>query len=201
MNPEKSPVESGQEIKSTFHIRLITITPFLTPEMARSAAKSADVIILETYPSGATPSDLRDFVEENVRAGTPVFLVSTNIGDEHGILNPNRYETTSKVLQAGAVPIEKINAKDVGALQSFIQKCLAEGIRGAALSEKVKNEFSFKEGEAKPVPEWDTPEGIESLRQSTKWALARSGLKGEQLEEAMRKWEFGDQGDAKQNGQ
>lgn len=181
----------SKEAEAKYNIPVITITPFLESEEAEKQAKSADAVILITYASGATPERLKEFVEKMVKIDVPVFLVSSNIADDHGILNINKYETGAKIAEAGATAIEKINAKDVLELMKVIQRYLSEGLKGAALAEKVKNEFSYKPGEQKPLAEWDTPEGIAHMRESTRWAMQRSGLSGSELDEAMRQWEFG----------
>jgi len=185
---EKLP---SKEAELNYNVPVIKITPFLESKDAERQTESADAVILITYASGATPERLGEFVDKMIKNNIPVFLVSDNIADNHGILNIKKYETGAKIAEAGATAIEKINAKDVLELMKVIQKYLSEGLRGVALAEKVRDEFSYKPGELKPLAEWETPEGIAHLRESTKWVMQRSGLSGSELDKAMRQWEFG----------
>ena len=65
-------------------------------------------VVLKTFGSGSVGKILIPKIRETVRAGIPVFLLSSMEGQEFGILK-QVYQTNSELLDAGAVALESVN--------------------------------------------------------------------------------------------
>lgn len=181
-------------IKVGSNVAEIIVGPAITAKRAerQAIAFDAGAVILIVYATGTLPTRMAEFVKKFDSAGVPVFLVSNNPGENTGILHATKYEVTIPSLQAGAVPIEKVNVNGLTQLHIFIQSLLDKGIKGDKLKEKVRERFSYKEGEEKPLSEWETPEGIAKRRKLVEQTFRnRLKLKGDALAKALRDWEFG----------
>ena len=152
------------------------------------STEGAEAIIFVVSASGTVGERFGSGVTQRVKGGVPVFLVSTNIANAHGILKANTYDASTSVLEGGAIPIEKYNAKDVRLLFEIISKYLDQGLKGRELGEAVRNETSYKEGDMKPEPVWETPEGAVELAKSTEQTLRRQGMSEEEIARFMSNW-------------
>lgn len=152
--------------------------------------KGAEAIVFIVSASGAIGERFGPGVEKKVSEGVPVFLVSSNSGDQHGILRADTYGASEPVLNAGATPIGKYNVEDIELLIEIISRYLDQGLKGKELAEAVKNETSYKEGEAKPKAGWETPEDLARQAEMTKQTLRRMGLSEDEIDADMaRRWD------------
>ena len=131
-------------------VPIITATPVLKEKQFSEIDSSVDAIIFITYASGTTPGWVNGAVQEKVNAGIPVFLVSNNPADNHGILNSTRYANQVGSNKAGALALEKVNINSLQEIQDVITQEYQSGKRGGELGEAVYNIFKYKEDEIKP---------------------------------------------------
>ncbi|MFH1218245.1 MAG: hypothetical protein V1679_00170 [Candidatus Peregrinibacteria bacterium] len=174
---------------------IIMATPRLSTTAFAVRALRAKAVVFVVFASGATPTRFAPVIKACIDRGVPVFLVSDNMGDNHGILEAGRYGTTSGSLEAGAVPIETVNVNNLAEIKTYIKLLSGAGKTGTELAELVGERFSYRSDDEKPLAEWDTPGGVAKQRQLTRLALMKAGFKGEELEEQLHRWEFGDKPD------
>jgi hypothetical protein len=157
------PTQDEVEL-STPDIAVFQCDPFLKPEEILEYSKDAKAIVLVTFASGAMPDRLAPAIEQRLREGVAVVLLSDNAGDGHGILKMV-YAAGERIYEAGAVPLEKVNIMNHTEVKAAIQVAIDEGLSGRALAQKIGEMYSYKPGEEKPVAQWDQP-GFE-LKPST----------------------------------
>lgn len=116
----------------------------------------AKAIIFVTYASGAMPDRLVPAIQQRIQEGIPVFVLSDNRGDQHGILKI-KYTAGKGAYDAGAVPLENVNVNHQAEVFAAITEALNKGLSGQALAEEIRQRYAFHEGETKPVAEWDRP--------------------------------------------
>jgi len=88
--------------KPEVNIGLVSATPLLTPEQFEAMTSGSEAIILIAYATGTTPERLNSAIKTKVDSGIPVFLLSSNSADDHGILKTT-YDVQAKSAQAGAI--------------------------------------------------------------------------------------------------
>ncbi len=181
-----------KEVEKNYKIPIIKVTPNLKGKTFLSATEGSDAVMLVVSASGAVGKRFGESVQERIDTGIPVFLVSDNKADNHGILNPRKYGSTESVLDAGAMAVEKYNVNDFSLIMKTVEDLLDSGLRGKELSKAVSNKFSYQEGEEKPKEDWNTEEGVAEMRALTRQTLKRTGMSGQELDDYMKKWEFGD---------
>lgn len=133
---------------------IVDSTPLLTPEQFEAFTTNTDAIVLLTYATGTTPERLNGVIKAKVDSGIPLFLLSKNPGDEAGIVRVV-YDTLAKAIEAGAIPLEKVNSNDGAVVLATIQNFYDQGLRGEALGVAVQQRFAYQEGEEKPKAEWE----------------------------------------------
>lgn len=168
----------------------VIASPMLTPEQFDLATGDADAIIFEVYATGTSPETLNEIIRKKTDSGTPVFLVSNNPGDSHGILKVT-YGTQASSEAAGAFRIAKANVNQLAEINDVIQKEFNKGLRGNALGAAVVDFFSYKEGDAIPKPDWEKPEAIAQQKELYKKTLIRMGASPEEIAKTLQEWEFG----------
>ncbi|MFH0820373.1 MAG: hypothetical protein V1908_01220 [Candidatus Peregrinibacteria bacterium] len=157
---KKAPLESPQRMYDT---TVISVGPGITAGLLEHCTAVAKAVILVTYASGTTPGCLNPVIRARVLAGVPVFLVANNPKNDNGIINSRRYATQVSALEAGAIPIEKVNVNRIEDVLSAIQDGLDAGQTGMELGETVRVKFAYGPGEKVPLAEWETPEGLAAL--------------------------------------
>lgn len=168
----------------------VMASPMLTPEQFDLATGDADAIIFEVYATGTSPDRLNETIRKKTDSGTPVFLVSNNPGDSHGILKAT-YQTQVNSEAAGAFRIAKANVNQLAEINDVIQKEFNKGLRGNALGLAVTTHFSYKEGDSIPKPDWENPEAIAQQKELYKKTLIRTGASPEEIAKTLQEWEFG----------
>ena len=168
-------------------IRLIQVTPFTTPEQLEEFTEDMDVMVLIVFATGTSPTRLNDVIKKRTGEGIPVLLVSNNPGDKHGIMKIT-YEVQSLSLEAGAIPLEKVNINNLEEIQETIQVEFAKGKKGTELGEAIRERFAYKEGEQKSLPDWEIPEKIDEQEKFYRQTLKRGNASDEEIEEIIKKW-------------
>lgn len=146
----------------------------MTPEGLEHITRNTKAVILIAYATGTTPEILNPVIKKLTELGTPVFLLSNNPKDSHGILKIV-YAVQTESAQAGAIALQKVNINNLQEVLDAIQDELDRGKRGAELGEIIKQKFAYSEGEPLPKAEWETPEGIADLQFRTEQGLRRVG--------------------------
>ncbi len=142
------------EVKSGHRIPIVNILPGMSPDVLRTIAKDANAMILIGHANGATQNELLPAINEVVESGVPVISLSDNPGAGHGVI---RYSDQPQVdaRTAGVTHLEKPNITNLDEVVKSIKESLDEGLAGKDLSAKLKDQFSYKPGEQKPVSELD----------------------------------------------
>ena len=91
-------------------------------------ANKPRAIVVESFGSGSIPGILIDKVQTATRNGTAVFLLNGASKQNYGIIKLT-YDTNTRLLEAGAVPLERINIGHLRRWAAFID----EGTRSADL--------------------------------------------------------------------
>ena len=143
-------------------IGVVFITPVMIPERLEHVIHNTKAVILIAFATGTTPEILNPAIKKLTESGVPVFLLSNNPGDSHGILR-TRYGVQERSAQAGAIALQKVNINNLAEVLDAIQDELDKDKRGAELGETIRQKFAYREGEPLPKAEWETPEGIADL--------------------------------------
>lgn len=184
MNFNSNIMESAPLIKTL----TIEITPIMTPEQLEMLTNGLDAVVLKVYATGTSPESLNEVIKKRTKEGIPIFLVSNNPGDNHGILKIT-YDTQKKSNEAGAIPLEKVNVNNLDVIYSSLQSEFAKGKRGAELGEAIREKFAYNESEPKPIPAWDDQEKIKGQEFLYRTTLKRGGNLSEvEINEIIRKW-------------
>ncbi len=104
-------------------------------------------MILEAYGTGTTPEVLSPFIKEVVDKGVPVFLVSSNYGDEKGITKL-AYQANMGAVGAGATPLRDVNIRHLPTIMGTIQGEINSGKVGTELNQAVIGKFGTP-----PIPQ------------------------------------------------
>ena len=157
-------------------------------DVAKKIQDTTEALIFVTHASGAHGDRFTPALSEIISSGIPVFLVSDNPGDDHGILRV-QYAAGARSFQAGAIAIEKINVRDIALLKQEIYEALALGKRRNELAQHIQELFSYGENEEPPKPEWELPEGIAAVRAGTERVLRRAGMDEEEIAAYLAQWD------------
>ncbi len=165
--------------------------PYLTAKEFDERTLRAKAIILIGYATGTTPDRLLSIIKKRVENGVPVIILADNHGDIHGIPQL-KYAAGSGALEVGAVLLQKINVRYAKMLKEDILKALDEGKQGTDLASYIEKMFAYKEGEIPPPPDWEVPERVNEQREIYRKTLIRIGMKPEEIEKELSRWEYGD---------
>lgn len=165
----------------------VEVTPFTTPEQFEMLTDNSDAIIMIVFATGTSPERLNDVIKKRTSEGTPVFFVSKNPGDNHGILKIT-YGTQEKAKEAGAISLEKVNVNNLDLIISAIQVEFKKGKRGTELGEIIREKFSYKRDEPRPIAAWEDPAKIDEMEKLYRHTLKRENISAEEIEEIIKKW-------------
>ncbi|MFA6585693.1 MAG: hypothetical protein WCS86_00845 [Candidatus Paceibacterota bacterium] len=182
---EEIKIEKLPEAK----VLLVTATPIITPEQFDLLTEGQDAIVFLVFATGTSPERLNNIIKKRTQEGTPIFLVSNNPGDNHGIIKIT-YDVQVESSKAGAIPLEKVNVNNLEEIISEIKKQFLTGKKGIELAHAVQNVFSYKEGEEKPVPGWENPNEVKKQKDLTRSTLRRLGLSEIDIEKELIKMGF-----------
>ena len=138
-------MEGKSETQRTYDdIAVINAEPTLTAERFVAQTKNVQVIILIAYASGTTPEWLNTAIKSRIDSGIPIFLVSRNPGDTHGILNARKYAPQTASLEAGAIALQSVNVNNLQEILNAVQDELDSGKRGQELARRIKKQFEYQ---------------------------------------------------------
>lgn len=141
-------VNEGQPVSHYSDIGVININPALTSNLPLTIKMfrgfvdaGAKAIVLDAYATGTTPEVLNPLIAEFAKEkGVPVFVVSRNPGDKHGIQRIV-YTVQEEAQNAGATPLRDVNINDADAILSAIQTAIDKGFTGEKLVEEITFQF------------------------------------------------------------
>ena len=184
----------GSQEKNIFHketmaarVSIVYAAPGLPEGAFDQATKDTNAVIFVVFATGTSPEYLNGVIAQRVAEGIPVFLVSNNPGDTHGILRIT-YGVQEASAKAGATSLQKVNVNNLEEIQKAIEDAFKEGKKGTALAEAIFEKFAYKEGEQKPVPSWENPEHIAKEEELYRNTLKRQSIHPDEIEKEIKKW-------------
>ncbi|MEK7601470.1 MAG: hypothetical protein AAB480_02980 [Patescibacteria group bacterium] len=99
-------------------------------------------LLLIAYASGGTPESLNPFIQEYTDRGIPVFLLSNNPADDHGIREIT-YGVQADAAKAGAVSFKDVNINNFHQVVRTIQDAAKEGLEGEDLKKAIIAQFGM----------------------------------------------------------
>jgi hypothetical protein len=157
----------GREYKEQRHfggVGVYKATPGQSPDIFRMSTEGVDAIVIISFATGTVPQVLAPAIRDRVEAGVPVFLLSDNAGDKHGILKI-AYGVQAVIAEAGAISLEKVNINNLEEVVAAIDQELSQGYKGKELGEIINKKYKYGADEQKPLAEWETPEGIKGQQE------------------------------------
>ena len=122
-------------------IAVVDATPFLTPEHFKSMVAGSEAVILAAFATGTIPERLIPIIKSTTESGVPVFLLSKNPGDSHGILNERKYEAQANAADAGAIVLKTVNVNNAASVLAVISEEISLGNHGKNLGMAIKKRF------------------------------------------------------------
>ena len=175
------------KIQST-NTPLLMCRPTLTPGVFALRTQYAKTVTFVVYATGTSPKWLAPIIKQLIDNDVPVFLVADCPGDETGIVNPRKYGAALPAIEAGATVIQKVNVRDARIVKEAA-KDWSEELSGKELAQYIGQMFAYQEGEEKPIPEWETHDGIQGYRvEIVEPMLIRLGLSPDKAHELGEVW-------------
>lgn len=168
--PTKAEVETSDS-----RVPTLMCTPFLEAEEFLERTQSAQAIIVVAFATGAMPDRLVPAMQQRLQEGVPIFVLSDNAGNDHGILKIT-YAAGIGAYKAGAIPLEKANVNNHQEVKAAILEALDQGIKGQELTRTIKEKFSYQKGETRPVAQWDNPDYVAPPRKNIREILFEGGF-------------------------
>lgn len=182
---EEIKIERSPEAR----VFVVTATATITPEQFDMFFEKQDAVVFVVFATGTSPERLNDVIRKRTKEGIPIFLVSNNPGDNHGIMKIT-YDVQAESLKAGATPLEKVNVNNLQEIIFEIKKQFSAGKKGTELAQAIQKTFSYKEGDKKPIPAWENPVEIKKQREMMVNTFRRMGLSEELIESELSKMGF-----------
>ena len=173
--------------KPQARIGVVICHPGKTPEMLEHETAHCDAIILITFATGTIPDKLVPSIHERMAEGVAFIGLSDNPHRNYG---PKRL-TYAAGLSSGVPVLQKVNVNGLEEVHKQILDAYAQGLRGKDLEAHIKDTYAYKEHEAPPPDDWEIAEQVAIQRSITRQTFEKIGMKDEELERAMRKWEIG----------
>lgn len=121
--------------------------PGVNPSHLEIVGMGSDAVVLISFATGSTPRIIAPAIKKLVDSGCPVFLLSDNRGDDHGILNDSKYEAQIPARDAGAISLQSVNIKHLNEVLAFINGQVRKGAKGEVLAQIVKTHYALKPGD------------------------------------------------------
>lgn len=119
---------------------VVKAEPTLTPELFQHFTHGAESIIITSFANGTVPNRLSAVIKLKVDSGIPVFLISNNSGDNHGI-ERLKYQVQVDIAQAGAIALKKVNINNIESVIRAIQEETVLGKKGSDLERAISERF------------------------------------------------------------
>ena len=183
-SPNLRTKESAPEAK----IIPIEIAPGMSSEMLEEITKNSDAVVLTVYATGTSQVSLNSVIKKRTEEGIPVFLVSKNPGDSHGILKIT-YGPQEESRDAGAIALQKVNVNHLyDVIIPAIQSEFKKGKRGAELGNIIREKFAYQNDEPKPIPSWQDPAKLAEEELLYRQTLKRTNASEEEIEKIIKEW-------------
>ncbi|HVZ12462.1 MAG TPA: hypothetical protein VG965_05515 [Patescibacteria group bacterium] len=154
--PEASEqsIITSEAKNSKYKIPIVHMYSGMSPEILTTLVENSNALVLIGPANGGIQDGLLPTVRQVVESGIPVIGLSDNEGAKHGVI---RFSDQPQIdaLAVGVTYLEKPNMYNTEEVVEAIKKNLDDGLVGQELSNKLKEEFSYKDGEQKPVSELD----------------------------------------------
>lgn len=99
-------------------------------------------LLLIAYATGGTPESLNPYIQEYTDKGIPVFLLSNNPGDDHGIREIT-YGVQAEAAEAGAISLKDVNINSLQQVVRAIQDAAKAGLEGENLRKAIVGQFGM----------------------------------------------------------
>lgn len=149
--------------------------PFIKADDFLARTERAEAIIVVAFATGAMPDRLVPAIQQRIQQGIPVFVLSDNPGNNHGILRVI-YDAGSGAYKAGAIGLQKINVNQYRELKAIILEALGKGLKGKDLEREIEQRYAYQQGEKKPLAQWEDPNYVDPPRKTMRQILRDSGF-------------------------
>ena len=119
---------------------VIRAEPSLTPRLFEQMTNGAESIVIIAFAAGTIPDRLAPVIKSKVDSAIPVFLISNNPGDDHGI-ERLKYRVQVNIAETGAIALKGVNINDIESVMKAIQEETRNGKKGAELGEVIGRRF------------------------------------------------------------
>lgn len=133
--------------------------PGMSTEILERAATKVHTLILMGTAAGGFNKEFITVLKTIVDAGTPVFVLTDNLGSGHGVVVINDQPQVDAI-EAGVTYLERPNISDLNDLVANIENALDQGLKGKDLAQSIENHFRFPEGQ-RPTPDMGTKEAFD----------------------------------------
>ncbi len=130
-------------------VMVLPVTPILNSnlELTRQifdafAKTDLKALVLVGYGTGTTPDALNPFILETTQRNVPVFILSSNYGDDHGV-RKIKYEPQAKAAESGAIHLRDVNVRNLEEVINTIQGEIDKGIDGQNLAELISQKYGI----------------------------------------------------------
>lgn len=140
---------SNIEVKQPFpcpDVAYLRITPNLgdnlrfTANIFKALGEKSKALVLFGYGTGTTPTSLNPFISELTQRGIPVFVLSSNEGENYGVQKIT-YGVQQDAVDAGIIPLKDPNVNNAEGVIIDIQKAINDGKTGAELVHAVVEKY------------------------------------------------------------
>lgn len=114
--------------------------PQLTADIFRIIGTKSKALVLTGFATGTTPSSLNPHIRDLTQKGIPVFILSNNPMDHHGI-GQIKYEVQQEAVEAGGIPLRNPNVTNDEEVTTSIQEAINEGKTGPELAQAMIEKF------------------------------------------------------------
>ena len=139
MEPERENLLSPEGVNAA----VIRANVALTAELFEQMTKGQEAIVLAAFASGTVPERLAPVIKKRTESGVPVFLLSDNRRDSHGI-RKTKYVAQQVVEEAGAIPLRTVNFSNLEEVVGAIREESLKGLRGAELGQSIYRRFDLE---------------------------------------------------------
>lgn len=112
----------------------------LTADLFRIAGDKAKALVLAGFATGTTPNVLNPHIKALTEKGIPVFILSKNPANEHGI-RKIKYQVQQDAVEAGAIPLRDPNVNNDVEVLTSIQQAINDGKTGEQLTQAVVEKY------------------------------------------------------------
>jgi len=118
-----------------------------------------------------------------------IYALKKNDDNSMPVVKETTYVPQKESKDAGAIALEKVNVNHIyDVIIPAIQDEFTKGKRGAELGEAIREKFSYKNDEPRPIPFWQDPVKFAEEELLYRQTLKRGNASDEEIEEIIKKW-------------